>query len=168
MTDTMTTQQKPFSYGVWGAVWLGGLMVVGYGAFPRPDAAFFPPVEGVTPPMPKVVTMPTPCWQPLAEYAAAASVKGSVDVVRGSLVSQGQRFTLQQDASGHLYRQPILDNSSNPHNDKRTGINAAAYTVHDTGNLNDSMRLRGVVDHFSNIQRCDGRRASYEDDRGAF
>lgn len=160
INTTVTTKRRTSCYW-WGmcAVWFSGLVVVGYGACPRSDVATsLLRVESADASAPSIITKPTQCWQPLAEYTAVTPSSRSVDAVRGSLISQGQRFILRQDASGHLYRWPVSDGSKT-YNDKRTGFGSTANTVHDTGNPNDAMRLHGMVDRLSDIQRCDGHGA---------
>ena len=137
-----------------GTVWVLGLCLVGYVALPSGEYVeeLGHPAshhEDIAVPVP-----PLPCWRSLAD-SIEQSTKASapLSTVRGSLISHGHYFAIQQDQSGHLYRQP-LSASNEDHDNKQVGL-LKDQPLFKTGILHDTAPQQGVAGSITDIQRCD-------------
>lgn len=150
--------------GLWAlcAVWCTGLLVLGYGLMPRGISIVSPAalVERQTA-VPDIAAGETACWPSLMTSVVTAPVaepdtRGH-EALRGSVISHGQTFVIQQDASGHLYRRSVPVEHAT-HNDKRPRHEDAVRVAHNAGKLHDSTPSHGVVDGISDIRHCGAER----------
>ncbi|WP_027706231.1 hypothetical protein [Zymobacter palmae] len=150
--------------GLWTlcAVWCAGLLVLGYGLMPRgvstvSSTALVKPQTAV----PDIAAGEVACWPSLMASSVAAPVAEPAtrrhEALRGSVISHGQVFVIQQDASGHLYRRSVPVEHAT-HNDKRPRHEDEVRAAYNAGKLHDSTSSRGVVDGISDIRHCGAER----------
>lgn len=144
----------PYMYA--SALWVGGLVMVGYWATLACDGADITADTHVRiAESPSITAGPDICWPSLAE-AEMAGVSLKMRVVnpphsmwRGSLISHGRTFVIQQDDAGHLIRQPLDA-------ERTLGKDLSKKK---TGQTHDTASTQGNDGSIANIRLCDGNDA---------
>lgn len=143
------------------AAWLVGMMLVGYVLMPSDgdmsEHMALVPYSDVDNTIAPLVS-PTPCWPALVDRVDETVVHSMLSAtVRGSFISHGHSFAIQQDKAGHLYRQPTLDGKS-VHDNRQAGSHEDR-PLYETGILHDTAPQPSVAGFITDIDRCNSRSA---------
>lgn len=138
-----------------GALWGAGLLIVAYWTMPAYDSR--QPFDLDSPKLasrPAAITvMSHTCWPSLAEKAAVlftADTDSKPHLIwRGSLMSHGHAFVIQQDDGGHLFRKPFAV--------ERVSSKASSKKI--IGQTHDTAASQGYFGTLTDIQLCDSNDA---------